>query len=128
MSVWSQDGEDLLLSIRLTPGAARDELGGQWTDEKGAQWLSARVRAVPEKGKANAALIALLAKRLDWPRSAISLESGDTNRLKRLRIKGGGQALGQAFPGRMESSDGSENAGYITSRLTAIIKGQGEAA
>jgi len=35
----------------------------------------------------------LLAKRLEWPRSAISLESGDTNRLKRLRIKGGGEAL-----------------------------------
>lgn len=52
----------------------------------------ARVRAVPEKGKANAALIALLAKRLDWPRSAILLESGDTNRLKRLRIIGGGGA------------------------------------
>jgi uncharacterized protein len=107
VSVWSQDGEDILLCIRLTPGAARDEMGGRWTDEKGAQWLGARVRAVPEKGKANVALIALLADRLDWPRSAISLESGDTNRLKRLRIKGGGQAL---------------------ARLTAIIDEQGEAA
>src|SRR5690606_10879608 len=87
------DGDDLLLSVRLTPGATREDLGGLWTDEKGAQWISARVRAVPEKGRANTALIALLAKRLDWPRSAISLESGDTNRLKRLRIKGGGKAL-----------------------------------
>jgi uncharacterized protein YggU (UPF0235/DUF167 family) len=93
VSVWRQDGNDLLLSVRLTPGAAREELGGRWTDEKGADWLGARVRAVPEKGKANAALIALLAKELDWPRSAISLESGDSNRLKRLRIKGGGEAL-----------------------------------
>lgn len=93
MTVWSQDGDDLLLSVRLTPGAARDQVGGVWTDEKGAQWLAARVRAVPEKGRANVALIALLAKRLNWPRSAISLESGDTNRLKRLRIKGGGEAL-----------------------------------
>ena len=93
MTVWSRDGADLLLSVRLTPGATREEVGGVWTDEKGADWLSARVRAVPEKGKANAALIALLAKRLDCPRSAISLESGDTNRLKRLRIRGGGEAL-----------------------------------
>lgn len=52
--------------------------------------MSARVRAVPEKGKANGALIALLSKRLDWPKGAILLESGDTNRLKRLRIIGGG--------------------------------------
>ncbi|WP_327752678.1 DUF167 family protein [Sphingobium sp. SJ10-10] len=108
MTVWSRDGGDLLLAVRLTPGAAREEIGGVWTDEKGVQWLGARVRAVPEKGKANAALIALLAKRLDWPRSAISLESGDTNRLKRLRIKGGGELLSFA-------------------RLSAIIKEQVEA-
>ncbi|AEG50461.1 UPF0235 protein yggU [Sphingobium chlorophenolicum L-1] len=93
MTVWSLDGADLLLAVRLTPGAAREDIGGVWTDEKGAQWLGARVRAVPEKGRANTALIALLAKRLDWPRSAISLESGDTNRLKRLRIEGGGEPL-----------------------------------
>ena len=109
MTVWVQDGDDLLLSIRLTPGAAKDEVGGVWTDAKGAQWLGARVRAVPEKGKATAALIALLGKRLDWPRSAISLESGDTNRLKRLRIKGGGQVLS-------------------LTRLCAIIKERVEAA
>lgn len=108
MTGFVRDGDDLILSVRLTPGATREEVGGVWTDEKGAHWLSARVRAVPEKGKANAALIALLAKRLDWPRSAISLESGDTNRLKRLRIKGGGEAL-------------------LFGRLSAIIRERGEA-
>ncbi len=92
MSVWSRDGADLILAVRLTPGAAQDAVGGMWTDEKGAHWLSARVRAVPEKGRANAALLALIAKRLDRPKGAISLESGDTHRLKRLRIKGGAQA------------------------------------
>ncbi|MFB0874547.1 MULTISPECIES: DUF167 family protein [unclassified Sphingobium] len=92
MSAWSIAGDDLLLRVRLTPGAATDAVGGVWTDEKGQSWLSARVRAVPEKGKANAALIALLARSLDRPRSAILLESGDTNRLKRVRIIGGGGA------------------------------------
>lgn len=106
MTCWRQDGDDLLLSIRLTPGAAREQIGGRWTDEKDAHWLTARVRAVPEKGRANVALIALVAKVLDWPPSAISLESGDTNRLKRLRIKGGAQAL---------------------ARLAAIIEERGEA-
>ena len=109
MTVWSRDGEDLLLSIRLTPGAAREDIGDVWTDAQGSRWLGVRVRAVPEKGRANGALIALLAKWMDWPRSAILLESGDTNRLKRLRIKGGGEAL--VFP-----------------RLSAIIKEQVEAA
>ena len=109
MTVWSRDGVDLLLRVRLTPGSTREDIGGFWTDEKKLCWLSARVRAAPEKGRANAALIALLAKALDWPRSAISLESGDANRLKRLRITGGGEAL-------------------ALTRLTAIIKEQGEAA
>lgn len=90
MTVWSIAGDDLLLRVRLTPGAAGDAVGGVWTDESGQSWLAARVRAAPEKGKANAALIALLARRLGRPRSAILLESGDTNRLKRLRIIGGG--------------------------------------
>ncbi len=89
MTAWRSAGDDLLVGIRLTPGAAKDEIGGGWRDDKDGCWLSARVRAVPEKGKANAALIALMAKGLDWPRSAILLESGDTNRLKRLRIIGG---------------------------------------
>lgn len=93
MTAWTRRDDDLLLSVRLTPGAARESVGGLWTDEKGAHWLCARVRTVPEKGRANAALIALLAGTLDMPRGAISLESGDTNRLKRLRIKGGGEAL-----------------------------------
>ncbi len=93
MSVWRQDGGDLLLSVRLTPGASRDLIGGVWTDEKNQPWLTARVRAVPEKGRANAALIAAIARLLDMPKATISLESGDTNRLKRLRIRGGGDAL-----------------------------------
>jgi uncharacterized protein (TIGR00251 family) len=88
---WVQAGDDLLLSVRLTPGAAKDGIGGVWTDDKGARWLSARVRAVPEKGRANDALIALLGKHLGWPKGAILLESGDSNRLKRLRIRGGAQ-------------------------------------
>jgi uncharacterized protein YggU (UPF0235/DUF167 family) len=85
---WVQAGDDLLLSVRLTPGASGDQVGGVWTDERGARWLSARVRAVPEKGRANDAIIALLGKWLGWPKGAILLESGGTNRLKRLRLKG----------------------------------------
>ncbi|QGP79062.1 DUF167 family protein [Sphingobium sp. CAP-1] len=91
--VYAPAGDDLLLCVRLTPGSAKDDIGGGWTDAQGVRWLSARVRAVPEKGKANDALTALLSKRLDWPKGAILLESGDTNRLKRLRIIGGGGAL-----------------------------------
>lgn len=59
----------------------------------GDVWLTASVRAVPEKGRANSALIVLLAKALSVPKSTISLESGDSNRLKQLRITGGAKAV-----------------------------------
>jgi uncharacterized protein YggU (UPF0235/DUF167 family) len=108
VSVWRHDGGDLLLSVRLSPGASRDAIGGVWADEKNQHWLVARVRAIPQKGRANGALIAAIARLLDMPKATISLESGDTNRLKRLRIRGGGDALACA-------------------RLTAIIERQAEA-
>ena len=97
MNVWVQAGDDLLLSVRLTPGASGDQVGGVWTDERGARWLSARVRAVPEKGRANDAIIALLGKWLGWPKGAILLESGGTNRLKRLQIMGECTALARTI-------------------------------
>lgn len=82
------DGDDLLLAIRLSPKSAKERIGGTWQDEKGALWLQASVRAVPEKGKANAALIQSIAQRLGIAARMIVLESGETNRLKRIRLVG----------------------------------------
>ena len=81
-----RDGADLILALRLTPKAARERVGGLFTDSQGQNWLQASVTAPPDKGKANAALIALLAKALRRPVSTILLETGDANRLKRLRL------------------------------------------
>jgi len=50
--------------------------------------LRLRVKAVPDKGKANAAAIALLAKALGLPKSAVTLVAGDTARLKTVEIEG----------------------------------------
>ena len=47
-----------------------------------------RVRAVPEDGKANAAVEKLLAKRLGLPKSAVRVVTGGKNRLKGLEIDG----------------------------------------
>ena len=90
---WRRDGADILLSVRLTPKAARARIGGTFVDAAGQAWLQAAVTAPPDKGKANAALIALLARTLDVPASTIFLETGDTNRLKRLRLSGGADKL-----------------------------------
>jgi uncharacterized protein YggU (UPF0235/DUF167 family) len=85
-----RDGADLLLCVRLSPRAGRERIGGTFTDSAGQRWLQASVTAPPDKGKANAALIALLGRSLARPASSIFLETGDTNRLKRLRLAGAG--------------------------------------
>lgn len=48
---------------------------------------------MPDKGKANAAMIALLGKALGVPKSAIAVTSGETARLKAVAIAGDGDAL-----------------------------------
>lgn len=77
-----------LLAIKLTPGAASDRIDGWDVDPEGRPVLKVRVRARPVEGEANAALLKLLAKTLNLPRSAVSLERGGQSRLKRIAIDG----------------------------------------
>ena len=74
------------LRLRVTPNAGRDAIEGYETLADGTEVLRARVSAVPDKGKANAAVIALLAKSLRLPKSSITVTSGETARLKTVRI------------------------------------------
>lgn len=79
-------GDEIRLRIRLSPGARKEALGGVWVDEHDRMHLKASVRAVPEKGLANKALIALLARETGVAKSRITLESGSTARLKTLTL------------------------------------------
>ncbi|MBP1887730.1 DUF167 domain-containing protein [Sinorhizobium mexicanum] len=75
------------LTVRLTPNGGRDTIDGFESAADGEEYLKVRVRAVPEKGKANQALIALLAKQFGIAKNRIALVSGDTQRKKILRIE-----------------------------------------
>ena len=55
--------------------------------------LKISVTAIPEDGKANKALFALLAREWKLPKSALSLLSGDTHRQKVVLVEGDGGAL-----------------------------------
>ncbi|MBA9032619.1 DUF167 domain-containing protein [Rhizobium leguminosarum] len=85
---WSLFDDHLRLAVRLTPNGGRDAIDGIEADSEGEAFLKARVTAVPEKGKANKALILLIAKSLRIPKSSVSLVSGETARKKILRIDG----------------------------------------
>nr|MBF0664841.1 DUF167 domain-containing protein [Brevundimonas sp.] len=70
------------LPVRLTPGAASDRIDGWDVDAEGRPVLRVRVRARPVEGKANAALIKLLAKTLGVSKSAVTLDRGGQSRTK----------------------------------------------
>lgn len=74
------DAQDCLM-LRVTPNASADAL----TFADGI--VQVRVTATPEAGKANAAVLALLAKALGVPKSALSIVRGETGRDKRVRLQ-----------------------------------------
>lgn len=76
------------VNIRLTPKAARDRIDGVAADADGGAVLKVAVTAVPEDGKANAALIKLLSKQWRLPKSAMEIVQGATDRRKVLHITG----------------------------------------
>ncbi|WP_210529398.1 DUF167 family protein [Rubellimicrobium arenae] len=78
----------LRLRVRVTPNASADRIDGPETLADGTCVLRLRTRAVPENGRANAAVIVLLARHLGVPKSAITLVAGDTARLKTLHVDG----------------------------------------
>lgn len=75
------------MRVRLTPKSAFDRVEGMEQTADGPA-LKARVRAVPEDGKANSALEALLADWLDVPKRAVALTGGSKSRVKTLTIAG----------------------------------------
>jgi uncharacterized protein YggU (UPF0235/DUF167 family) len=70
------------VTVRVKPGSKKGPLVE--IDPAGEMTIYVRERAVD--GKANAAVIRVLAEYLDMPRSRIELVSGATGRLKRFRI------------------------------------------
>ena len=88
MPAFTPAATGLRLRLRVTPNASLDRIDGPETLADGTTVLRLRVRAVPEGGKANAAVTQLLAKALGLPRSAVTLVAGDTARLKTVQIDG----------------------------------------
>lgn len=76
--------EDGLLCVRATPNARQESLAVGEIDGKPV--LLAHVRAVPEDGRANDAVQALIAKALGMAPSQIVLERGASARMKFFRV------------------------------------------
>jgi len=72
------------LRVKVIPHASTNALVG-WTSEAHEE-LSLKVTAAASQGKANTAVIELLARELDIPKSAISIKRGATSRHKLLEL------------------------------------------
>jgi uncharacterized protein (TIGR00251 family) len=95
----------VVLKVRLTPKSSRDAIEGLEAFG-GETVLKARVRALPEQGRANAALVKLIASWLELPPSRVSVTQGTKSRVKHVAIEG----------------DASELARLIETRLAALSR------
>ena len=98
MSWFRWDGEDLVIDCHLQPKASKDEFAGLHGER-----LKIRLTAPPVEGKANAHLLAFLGKAFGVAKSLVTLESGELNRQKRVRIHAP-QKLPEALAAELQSA------------------------
>ncbi len=82
----SADG--LRVALRVQPGARSTRVDGPATLDDGSAVLKVRVTEAPEGGKANAAVVKLLAKAWKLPKGALRVTAGAKNRRKTLLVAG----------------------------------------
>ena len=98
--------QGVTVAVRVTPKARHQRIDGIVADADGRRAVKISVTAVPEDSKANAAVIALVAKTWKVPKGCIAVQSGATSRRKILKIAGDAPALKR--------------------RLEAVLKGMNE--
>ena len=77
-------GEDtVVLRLHVQPGAGRTAVVGRHGDA-----LKVRVAAAPEGGRANTAVLALVATTLGAGQDQVTLTSGESSRSKRVKVTG----------------------------------------
>lgn len=76
-------GDGCVVTVKATPRARKTGFCGADPD-----WLRVRLQAPPVDGKANVELIALFAKTFNLPKRSVEILSGDTARLKRVKLYG----------------------------------------
>lgn len=78
------------IRVRLQPRASRNEITGNRPDpDTGEPVLQVRVTAPPVDGKANKALVVLLAREFKVPKSKIRIIQGETSRDKLVELPAG---------------------------------------
>lgn len=79
----SEDAPAIVLRVVAHPGAGRTSVVGVHGDA-----LRVRVGAPPVGGRANAALLALVSELFGVASGQVSITSGESSRMKRIRVEG----------------------------------------
>ncbi len=97
---WRVETTSVVLRVRVTPKSTREAVSGTAMTADGPAF-NARVRAVPEDGAANAAVIALVADWLGVAKRSVTLAAGAKSRIKSLSIVGDVAALEATLAARL---------------------------
>ena len=92
MTAYRITTDGLTIALLVTPKARREAVGKVVERPDGAR-LEIAVNALPEGGRANAAVIALLAKSLGVAKRQVAVLQGAQDRRKLVRVTGDGAAL-----------------------------------
>lgn len=96
----------LHVALHVTPKASHTRIEGLRTDAKGETALKISVTAAPDRGKANAAIVRLLAKEWGLPKGQIAIVQGETGRRKLRRLSTDHKALALRLEAWLESRNG----------------------
>jgi hypothetical protein len=102
-SPFSAASDGIGVRLRVQPKARRNAIDGIAPEADGGVALKVAVTAPPEDGKANAAVIALLAKAWGLPKSAFTVAAGATDRRKIIHLQGDPARLMQALEPWLEA-------------------------
>lgn len=74
------------LRIKVIPNSSNNEIKEIMIDDSGEETIKIKIKAAPEKGKANIELIKFLSKELDIKKPKISIIGGKTDKIKLIKI------------------------------------------
>jgi uncharacterized protein (TIGR00251 family) len=81
LKITKKDGL-LLFSVKVVPRSSKTQVAGLYNG-----MLKIKLSAVPEKGKANEALIYFLSDKLNVPKAYVTIISGLTSKIKQVSVK-----------------------------------------
>ena len=90
---WRETGDGISVTVRVTPRAHQEKIEGVRRLSSGQAVVALRVRALPQDGAANEAVVRILARACGIAASAARVEAGAGARIKTISLRGDSRSL-----------------------------------